>query len=284
VLLFAGKVATTYFYSTSGGRTESSADWTGTAVPYLVSVTDPYDALSPYHDWGPVPVTAQALLKALKTTGPVTDVATTPNPAGRVAQLTVATPAQSLAVPATKLRTAIGLRSTWFTVGLLSLTPPQPAAPVTYGQTVTLSSVVRGLQGVTLEQRPSGGDWQPVRAVAGGAGTVSAAPTVTTDYRLATSAVAAGSVKVRVAPAVTLAAASTAEVDGSVAPVLPGAAVELQQRNGDLIWTSVTTGVVAADGTFALPVALVPGATVRVVVTPGAGYAPGLSSPQAVSG
>jgi stage II sporulation protein D len=283
VLLYAGKVATAYFYSTSGGATESSADWTGTAVPYLVSVTDPYDALSPYHDWGPVPVTAQTLLKALKTPGPVTDVTTTPNPAGRVAQLKVTT-AQSLAVPATKLRTAIGLRSTWFTVGLLSLTPPQPAAPVTYGQTVTLSSVVRGLQGVTLEQKPAGGDWQPVRTVAGGAVQVSAAPTINTDYRLATSTVAAGSVKVRVAPAVTLAAASPAEVDGSIAPVLPGAAVELQQRNGDLTWTSVATGVVAADGTFALPVALAPGATVRAVVTPGAGYAPGLSGPQAVSG
>src|SRR5207248_3615933 len=43
VLTFAGKVATTYFFSTSGGQTESSLDWTGVAVPYLVSVPDPYD-------------------------------------------------------------------------------------------------------------------------------------------------------------------------------------------------------------------------------------------------
>ena len=34
--------------------TESSLDWTGTAVPYLISVPDPYDDMSPYHNWGPV--------------------------------------------------------------------------------------------------------------------------------------------------------------------------------------------------------------------------------------
>ena len=32
VLFFGGKVATTFFYSTSGGETESSVDWTGTAA------------------------------------------------------------------------------------------------------------------------------------------------------------------------------------------------------------------------------------------------------------
>ena len=42
----------------------------GKAVPYLVSVPDPYDDLSPYHNWGPTPVTAQAIVKALKLTRP----------------------------------------------------------------------------------------------------------------------------------------------------------------------------------------------------------------------
>ena len=45
VLLYEGKVATTLFFSTSGGRTASIEDvWSrGEAVPYLVSVPDPYD-------------------------------------------------------------------------------------------------------------------------------------------------------------------------------------------------------------------------------------------------
>ena len=284
VVLYGGSVATTFFYSTSGGQTESSADWTGRAVPYLVSVADPYDTLSPYHDWGPVPVTASALLKALKLSGPVTDVATTPNAAGRVAQLKLTTPVQALTVPAASLRSAVGLRSTWFTVGLLALTPPQPVAPVAFGSKVTLSSVVRGLQGVTLEQKPAGGTWEPLRAVAAGGVKVTAAPTLNTDYRLATSTVASGSVRIRVMPVVTLTTASSALVGGTVNPVLPDAPVDVQQQNADLTWTSVGSGLVAADGTFSVPAALVPGARVRVVVTPGATYAPGTSTAQVVSG
>ena len=81
VVLYNGTVATTYFSSTSGGKTESSQGWTGTALPYLVSVPDPYDDISPYHDWGPVPVTAKTIVKALKLTSTIMDATTTPTPA-----------------------------------------------------------------------------------------------------------------------------------------------------------------------------------------------------------
>ena len=40
--------------SSSGGRTTSAADALGKPIPYLVSVPDPYDTYSPYHNWGPV--------------------------------------------------------------------------------------------------------------------------------------------------------------------------------------------------------------------------------------
>ena len=53
VVKFGRKVATTYFYSSSGGRTESvQFGFPGSdPVPYLKSVRDPYDAISPDHDW-----------------------------------------------------------------------------------------------------------------------------------------------------------------------------------------------------------------------------------------
>ena len=53
--LYKGKVASTYFFSTSGGRTATFRTSTpgSPPVPYLVSVPDPYDSISPYHDWGP---------------------------------------------------------------------------------------------------------------------------------------------------------------------------------------------------------------------------------------
>jgi stage II sporulation protein D len=48
-----GKVATTFFFSTSGGRTESvEFSFVGSGPkPYLKSVKDPFDTASPYHRW-----------------------------------------------------------------------------------------------------------------------------------------------------------------------------------------------------------------------------------------
>ena len=71
VVLYSGKVANTLFFSTSGGRTVSALEATGVDVPYLVSVADPYDTLSPYHDWGPVLYDAKAVAKQLKLSGSI---------------------------------------------------------------------------------------------------------------------------------------------------------------------------------------------------------------------
>jgi SpoIID/LytB domain protein len=63
IVLFDGKVAWTFFSSSSGGKTASIQDvWPDSdPLPYLVSVDDPYDTISPYHDWGPVAFTAAEL-------------------------------------------------------------------------------------------------------------------------------------------------------------------------------------------------------------------------------
>jgi stage II sporulation protein D len=53
VVRYGGRVATTYFFSTSGGQTESVQYGFPGADPvgYLKSVRDPYDTASPYHTW-----------------------------------------------------------------------------------------------------------------------------------------------------------------------------------------------------------------------------------------
>ncbi len=84
VVLYNGTVADTLFFSTSGGRTASALEATGTAVPYLVSVPDPYDTLSPYHDWGPVLMDAAKAAKELKLSAPISDVELQNGPSGRV--------------------------------------------------------------------------------------------------------------------------------------------------------------------------------------------------------
>jgi stage II sporulation protein D len=52
VVTYEGKPVTTYFFSTSGGRTENVENvFGGEASPWLRSVDDPYDNVSPRHRW-----------------------------------------------------------------------------------------------------------------------------------------------------------------------------------------------------------------------------------------
>ena len=76
VVLYKGKVADTLFFSTSGGRTASSLEATGDAVPYLVSVADPYDNISPVHDWGPVLFDGTKVAAQLNLPGSLSDLTT----------------------------------------------------------------------------------------------------------------------------------------------------------------------------------------------------------------
>jgi stage II sporulation protein D len=56
VVTYQGTPVVTYFFSTSGGRTENVENTPlGTAPkPWLQSVDDPYDDVSPKHRWGPI--------------------------------------------------------------------------------------------------------------------------------------------------------------------------------------------------------------------------------------
>ena len=84
----AARSITAYYSSSSGGRTVSAAEAFGTPVPYLVSVADPYDTLSPNHDWGPVLFDARKVAKALKLSGGLLDLRATDGPSGHVATVT----------------------------------------------------------------------------------------------------------------------------------------------------------------------------------------------------
>src|SRR5207237_3845331 len=184
VLLYNGAVAKTFFFSTSGGRTASAEDVWGTAVPYLVSVPDPYDTISPYHTWGPFPFTGAKLGRTLHLGGAVTDVRTTLNSSGRVTTLTALTAHGERSLAGSKVKSALGLRSTWFSVGVLSLSAP--TGPIVYGSTTRLTGVARGIRPLELQQRTDG-DWALVaglKAAKDGSIAVAVKPAVTTQYRL----------------------------------------------------------------------------------------------------
>src|SRR5262249_54038765 len=128
------------------------------------------------------------------------------NSSKRVAQLDVTTLAHGAETDATpsgvSVAAALSLRSTWFSVGVLSLLPPSPNVAVSPKTTVTLTGTVRGVKNVLLQERPSGGAWIDVDTVVPnsktGAISVDVNPTATTDYRLATPAAVGAFVRIKV--------------------------------------------------------------------------------------
>ena len=279
VVTYDGQVADTLFHASSGGRTASSLEATGRAVPYLVSVKDPYDVLSPYHDWGPVLLDAAKAAKTLKLGSPIAGVQAESWPSGRVKTLTLTTDEKTAdALTGNQARLAFGLRSTWFQVALLRLQTSRRA--ITWGGSATLSGSAAGAGGVSLEARPSGARaWTPAAPLSpdtGGAFTLPVSPRVTTAYRLAAGDVRAGEVTVAVAARVA-AALDTGGVSGTARPSEAGAPVELQHLSGSA-WTTVSSTVTDAAGAFAFGGSLAAG-TYRVRVSPGHGVAPGVSAP-----
>jgi stage II sporulation protein D len=207
VLLWNGSVALTLFSSSTGGWTQSDADAFGApGRPYLVSVRDPYDTVSPYHNWGPVPVTGKTLAGAAGVVGRIVDTTVKRNASKRVKTLKITSLSHGsqliASIGGSTARSALGLRSTWFGIGMLSLLPPSPNPAVSAGTRVKLTGVVRGVKGVVVQRRSSGTPWRQFRSIAPAAKTgafkFTVKPKVTTQYRLATAKDAAASVRIRV--------------------------------------------------------------------------------------
>jgi SpoIID/LytB domain protein len=279
VLLYEGKVASTFFFSTSGGRTMSAADAWGDPVPYLVSVPDPYDTLSPYHDWGPFAFPASRLTKTFRVQGDLVDVRTTRNKSGRADLVTAAGTEGEVTLSAPDVRRELGLRSTWFEFGILALARRTSTAPVVYGSQLALAGVARGLPAVALEERlPGASAWAPVgslKPAKDGAFTVGVKPSVTTRYRLVSGTVASAPLRVPVAPLVRFYSAREAtSLRGLVRPVLAAALVEIQRQDEAGNWRAVVRTTVDARGDFRANVRLTPG-SYRARVFPGRGFVAG---------
>ena len=277
VVLYDGEVAKTYFFSTSGGRTASAEDVWGEPVPYLVSVPDPYDSISPHHDWGPFVFTGTKLAKMLKMKGQVVDLQPELNSSGRIKVLNVIGTKGTLAVPGAVLRTKMGLRSTWFSVGVLSLAGPTQT--VVFGGRAKLIGVARGLTQAVLQQRQAGTwtDVSSVKADKDGAVSVLVKPSVTTQYRLASGKVLAASVRVPVAPLTRFYPVRTqTQLRGYVRPgSLAGTTVLIQKQQG-AAWPTVAQTTVAANGDFVAALQLTTG-IYRARVNSGHGFVVGFS-------
>ena len=204
ILTYGGKVATTFYYSSSGGRTASSEDVFGIVTPYLQAKDDPWDVLSPYHQWPVKTFTAATLAQAFGLSGPVVDVATVQTPSGR--PLTVTLVKQSGArveLRAADVRARLGLRSTAFRLGVLRIGRPGP--PALPGTAVAVTGLAREVDVPMLEKLAQNGLWIPavkLKPADDGSFSVIVKPKVTATYRLTAAGQIGPAVTITVAPEV----------------------------------------------------------------------------------
>jgi len=284
VVYYGGAVASTLYFSSSGGKTASAFDVFGTAIPYLVSRPDPWDKLSPYHRWGPVLLGARTVQAKLGIEARVVDAVGTVTPSGRLRSLAVLTTTGSEAVPASVVRTALGLRSTWLSIGVLRL--DGPTRPLVFGSSVELSGISRGLASPFLAASPDGAVWATAGALsraAGGAFAVTVKPVRTTRYRIEVEGATSSAMLVQVTPWLRLVRpAEPGILAGSVRPKLVGAAVSIERRKGSG-WAPVGQATVDGRGSFRVELALVPG-SYRARMAASEGLAAGVSAPLEVTG
>lgn len=279
VVRSGGALAWTVYHSTSGGKTASREDeWGPPAIPYLVSVADAHDGISPHHTWGPTDAeddcpnsgrdcvwSAAALKRALGSRAPnsITDFTVTArNSSSRVATATLTGPPGSRTITGATLRSVLHLRSTWFTIGALRLNGGGVVSP---GGSRTLHALARNLPGAKLQRKVGSGAWVDMRAIQGSVN-VRVRPSVTTLYRLTSPSATGGTVRVRVRPRPRFAATQTGAALSGVAAA--GEAVQVQRRTEDGSWVTVAFALAHEDGTWRAPFAVAPG-TYRAYVASG---------------
>jgi stage II sporulation protein D len=245
VVTYNGQPVTTYFFSTSGGHTESIENsFVGSAPePWLKGVDDPYDDLSPKHRWKPITLTTKQVNKRLRGlvhgTFKRIDVlqrGTSP----RIVRAQIVGTKGTTPVTGPQLRKRFGLSDTWayFTmvtsngsrVPLAPETPPTP--PSSQDGTGTAATTTQGTTG---------------GAAAGGAATVRAAKV----GRRAAHALAP-------------------VISGRIDPAKPGARIRIERRAGSK-WVLAVDAELTSDGRYAVAV---PGAGVYRVR-----YAGGVTGP-----
>jgi len=245
IVTYAGQPVTTYFFSTSGGHTESIENsFVGSAPkPWLKGVDDPYDDLSPKHRWKPITLTTKQVSAKLRglVRGKfkridVLQRGTSP----RVVRAQVVGTKGTTPVTGPQLRSRFGLFDTWaYFTTVRSNGSRAPLAPATPPAATAASPDGTGTAATTTQGTTGG-------AAAGGAATVRAA-------------------KVRRA-----ARATGPMISGSIEPAKPGARIRVERRTGSK-WVLAVDAGLTSGGRYAVAV---PGAGVYRVR-----YAGGVTGP-----
>jgi stage II sporulation protein D len=266
VLTYGGRIARTYYSSSSGGRTEAVQDaWPGAApIPYLRSVPDPYDTYSPHHDWGPYNFSGPRLSARLGLGSAVESVHVVRDSSQRAESVVFRLASGATATrSANQVTRSLGLLSTWFSIGQLQLSTS--STRVLYGSKVTVRARAADVPGAELEQRSPTGAWTAVRRLTRPA-QLTFQPRVSTAYRVVAPGTNGTSVSVAVAPHVQVHARSARVLVGEVSPA-PGTPVAVWRLVGRR-WRVVAHPVLDAAGRFRTELQLRP-ADYRITVAAG---------------
>jgi SpoIID/LytB domain protein len=164
VLTYGGAAIIAYYSSTSGGRTAAVQDVFPNMAPepYLVSVPDPYDDISPRHRWPTRELSPAWLGHKLGLVG-VRDAVVDDNGSQRAADVRFLTSTGWQSFTGNELRWKLGLQSTYFSIGAMSLDTPSRRALL--ASRVVVRGTVRSLPSAQLEQETRDGAWRTVSYV-----------------------------------------------------------------------------------------------------------------------
>jgi stage II sporulation protein D len=266
VLMWDGRVARTYYSSSSGGRTEAVQDaWpTASPIPYLRSVPDPYDTYSPHHDWGPFGFSGPRLAARLGLGSAIESASVERNASARAASVLFhLASGAAVSRSGAAIARALHLQSTWFSIGDLQLSTS--SSHLLYGGHVTVAARAANVKGALLEQRSPSGAWRTVRQLSGPA-QLQLEPHASTAFRLVAPGTSGTSVSVAVAPHVQVQALSRRLLAGAVSPKPDGAVAVWRLVRGR--WRVVAHPILDSSGKFRTPLTLRP-VEYRVTVAAG---------------
>jgi len=270
ILMFDGRVARTYYSSSSGGQTESAQDaWPGSApIPYLRSVADPWDTYSPNHDWGPFAYSSDQLGARLGLAGSVESARVQRNSSLRATAVWLRlSSGRKLDLSGAEIASTLGLKSTWFSIGELSVATS--ASHVLYGSPVRVVARALETKGAVLQEQSTDGIWRTLRHVRGRS-VLSFEPRASTAFRLHIAGASGAGVGVAVRPQLHVEPLGPRLLGGEVLPRAAGPVEVWRLERG--AWRVVSRPRILPSGKFQTRLRLRP--TVYRVTTGDGAFAP----------
>jgi stage II sporulation protein D len=159
-LAYDDHVIVALYDSSSGGRTAAVEDaFPGASPePYLVSVTDPFDSISPYHRWQ-VALTGEQIRAKLGFDAD--SIRVQHDASGLASTVLLATPGERRELTGRNFAAALGLQSARFSLALVTLERPVRVS----GTEARLTGVVQGVTGAVIQRQLPGGGWKQVARV-----------------------------------------------------------------------------------------------------------------------